>query len=91
MSGEEEVDKSKRRVLLAAATAMGGIGAAYVATPFIVSMDPSARAEAAGAPVEVDISKMQYGQLLTVEWRGKPVWILRRSATLPLLTAYRIR
>jgi ubiquinol-cytochrome c reductase iron-sulfur subunit len=80
MSGEEEVDKSKRRILLAAATAMGGIGAAYVATPFIVSMDPSARAEAAGAPVEVDISKMQFGQLLTVEWRGKPVWILRRNA-----------
>jgi ubiquinol-cytochrome c reductase iron-sulfur subunit len=79
MSGEEEVDKSKRRILLAAATAMGGIGAAYVATPFVVSMDPSARAEAAGAPVEVDISKLEFGQLLTVEWRGKPVWILRRD------------
>lgn len=78
MSGEE-VDKSKRRMLLAATTAMGGIGAAYVATPFIVSMDPSAKAEAAGAPVEVDISKMEFGQLLTVEWRGKPVWILRRN------------
>ena len=79
MSGDEEIDKGKRRILLAAATAMGGIGAAYVAAPFVISMDPSARAEAAGAPVEVDISKMQYGQLLTVEWRGKPVWILRRD------------
>ncbi len=78
-SGDEDIDKSKRRILLAAATAMGGIGAAYVAAPFIISMDPSARAEAAGAPVEVDISKMQIGQLLTVEWRGKPVWILRRN------------
>jgi ubiquinol-cytochrome c reductase iron-sulfur subunit len=80
MSGkEDDVDQGKRRILLAAATAMGGIGAAYVAAPFVMSMDPSARAEAAGAPVEVDISKMEYGQLLTVEWRGKPVWIIRRD------------
>jgi ubiquinol-cytochrome c reductase iron-sulfur subunit len=80
MSGkDDDVDQSKRRVLLAAATAMGGVGVAYVATPFVLSMDPSARAEAAGAPVEVDISKMEYGQLLTVEWRGKPVWIIRRD------------
>jgi len=79
MSGKDEVDQGKRRILLAAATAMGGIGVAYVATPFVLSMDPSARAEAAGAPVEVDISKMEFGQLLTVEWRGKPVWIIRRD------------
>lgn len=78
MNGDE-VDKNKRRILLAAATAMGGVGAAYVATPFVLSMDPSAKAEAAGAPVEVDISKLDFGQLLTVEWRGKPVWILRRN------------
>jgi len=50
MSGDEDIDKSKRRILLAAATAMGGIGVAYVAAPFVISMDPSARAEAAGAP-----------------------------------------
>jgi ubiquinol-cytochrome c reductase iron-sulfur subunit len=79
MSGNDDVDQGKRRILLAAATAMGGIGVAYVATPFVLSMDPSARAEAAGAPVEVDISKMEFGQLLTVEWRGKPVWIIRRD------------
>ena len=79
MSGNDDVDHSKRRILLAAATAMGGVGVAYVATPFVISMDPSARAEAAGAPVEIDISKMEFGQLLTVEWRGKPVWIIRRD------------
>lgn len=76
---DKEVDLKRRRVLLATATALGGVGAAYVSVPFILSMDPSARAEAAGAPVEVDISKLDYGQLLTIEWRGKPVWILRRN------------
>ena len=79
---DDQIDHKRRRVLLASAAAMGGVGAAYVATPFIVSMDPSAKAEAAGAPVEVDISKLEYGQLLTVEWRGKPVWILRRDAAI---------
>jgi len=75
----EDIDRGRRRMLLAATTAMGGVGAAYVAAPFILSMFPSARAQAAGAPVEVDVSKIELGQLLTVEWRGKPVWILRRS------------
>lgn len=74
-----EIDKGRRRMLLAATAAMGGIGAAYVATPFVLSMDPSEKAKAAGAPVAVDISKLQPGQLMTVEWRGKPVWILRRN------------
>ena len=78
-SDDDQVDQKKRRILIGTAAAMGGIGIAYVAAPFIMSMDPSAKAQAAGAPVEVDISKMQYGQLLTVKWRGKPVWILRRS------------
>ena len=76
---DEPVDQGKRRILTLAATAVGGVGAAFVATPFILSMDPSAKAQAAGAPVEVDISKMQDGQMLTVEWRGKPVWIVRRT------------
>lgn len=76
---DDGVDRQKRRILTAAATAVGGIGAVYVATPFILSMDPSAKAQAAGAPVEVDVSKLQIGQLLTVEWRGKPIWILRRN------------
>jgi ubiquinol-cytochrome c reductase iron-sulfur subunit len=82
MSADDEIDLGRRRMLLAATTVMGGIGAAYVATPFILSMDPSAKAKAAGAPVEVDISKLEPGQLMTVEWRGKPVWVLRRNESM---------
>jgi ubiquinol-cytochrome c reductase iron-sulfur subunit len=75
----QSIDTGKRRFLTAAASVVGGAGAAAVAVPFVSSMLPSAKAEAAGAPVEVDISKLEVGQLLTVEWRGKPVWIFRRS------------
>lgn len=74
------IDTGKRRFLTATASVVGGAGAAVVALPFIFSMLPSAKAQAAGAPVEVDISKLEMGQLLTVEWRGQPVWIYRRSA-----------
>ncbi len=73
------VDSGKRRFLTAAASVVGGAGAAAVAVPFVTSMLPSAKAQAAGAPVEVDISKLEEGQLITVEWRGKPVWVLNRS------------
>ncbi|MGD8514648.1 MAG: ubiquinol-cytochrome c reductase iron-sulfur subunit [Granulosicoccaceae bacterium] len=75
----EGVDKSKRRFLIGATTAIGAVGAAYVAVPFLKSWNPSARARAAGAPVEADISKLQPGQQMTVEWRGKPVWVVRRT------------
>ncbi len=77
---DEGVDRSKRRFLINLTTAVGAVGTAFVATPFVLSMMPSARARAAGAPVEVDISKLEPGQMLTIEWRGKPVWILRRTA-----------
>ena len=74
------VDNSKRRFLTTAASVVvGGAGAAAVAVPFVSSMLPSAKARAAGAPIEVDISKLQPGQRITPEWRGKPVWILRRT------------
>jgi len=74
------VDNSKRRFLTTAASVVvGGAGAAAVAVPFVSSMLPSAKAKAAGAPVEVDISKLEVGQLMTIEWRGKPVWVYRRS------------
>jgi len=66
-------------MLTLATTAVGAVGVGFAATPFILSMTPSARARAAGAPVEVDISKLEQGQLLTVEWRGKPVWIVKRT------------
>lgn len=73
------IDTGKRRFLTAAASVVGGAGAIAVAIPFVVSVAPSAKAEAAGAPIMVDISQLEVGQLLTVEWRGKPVWIYRRS------------
>ncbi|MBT3505043.1 MAG: ubiquinol-cytochrome c reductase iron-sulfur subunit, partial [Piscirickettsiaceae bacterium] len=73
------VDVDKRRFLTNATTVVGGIGAIAVAIPFISSLSPSARAEAAGAPVTLDISKLEVGQMITIEWRGKPVWVLRRT------------
>ncbi|MDH5358384.1 MAG: ubiquinol-cytochrome c reductase iron-sulfur subunit [Gammaproteobacteria bacterium] len=73
------VDTGKRRFLTAAASVVGGAGAAAVAVPFVSSMLPSAKARAAGAPVEADISKLEVGQRITIEWRGKPVWVFRRS------------
>lgn len=74
-----KVNTSKRRFLIAASSAMGGVAVAAVAVPMLFSMQPSQRAKAAGAPVEVDIDKIEPGMLLTVEWRGKPVWIVNRT------------
>ncbi|MCW9012667.1 MAG: ubiquinol-cytochrome c reductase iron-sulfur subunit [Gammaproteobacteria bacterium] len=82
----EGVDQGKRRFLTASTTVVGAVGAGFVAVPFLASWSPSERAKTAGAPVEVDISKLQDGQKVTVEWRGKPVWIVKRSqATLDAL------
>ncbi|MEO5342430.1 MAG: ubiquinol-cytochrome c reductase iron-sulfur subunit [Gammaproteobacteria bacterium SHHR-1] len=75
----DEVDLKKRRLLTVATSVVGAVGAAYVAVPFVASMNPSAKARAAGAPVEADISKLEPGQLLRVKWRGKPVWIVKRT------------
>ena len=75
----EEKMSGRRRFLVAATTVVGGIATVGVATPFMLSMMPSERAKAAGAPVEVDISKLELGQLLLVEWRGKVVWVLKRT------------
>lgn len=75
----QKVDARKRKFLIAATSAVGGVAVAAVAVPLVMSMMPSARARAAGAPVEVDISKVEPGMLLTVEWRGKPVWIVNRT------------
>jgi ubiquinol-cytochrome c reductase iron-sulfur subunit len=76
---EQAVDRSKRRFLTNLTTGVGLVGVGFAAVPFIASMMPSARARAAGAPVSADISKIEPGQMITVEWRGKPVWILNRS------------
>jgi ubiquinol-cytochrome c reductase iron-sulfur subunit len=70
---------SRRRFLIAATSIAGGIASIGVATPFVMSMLPSERAKAAGAPVEVDITKLEPGMLLLVEWRGKVVWVLNRT------------
>lgn len=92
----DAVDKSKelrtRRKLVLATSAVGGAGLAASCVPFLTSMGPSERARAAGAPVEVDIDVLAPAQLLTVEWRGKPVWILRRTpAMLAQLTTHEAR
>ena len=87
---DKEVDNERREFLTAAATVVGGAGVAVTAVPFVASLQPSARAEAVGAPVETDISQLEPDKLLITKWRGKPIWILRRSkkdlATLKDLT-----
>ena len=85
---DQKIDGGKRTWIIASSCA-GAIGAGFVAVPFIKSFEPSERARAAGAPVEVDISALKPGEKMTVEWRGKPVWIVRRTpeqlAALPKL------
>lgn len=75
----EQVDHSRRRLLTAATVGTGAIGVAFAAIPFIASWKPSARAKALGAPVEVDASKLESGQMLKVVWRGQAVYVVRRA------------
>ena len=88
MSNQGKMDCGRRRLIVATA-AVGGAGAVAVLVPFVSSLLPSERAKAAGAPVEADIGKLEAGQMMTVEWRGKPVWIINRTpemlGTLPKL------
>lgn len=82
----KNVDRSKRLLLVAASVAAGGVAAAGAGAPFVISLMPSERAKAAGAPVEVDISTIEPGTMMVVEWQGKPVWIVHRTkAMLDLL------
>lgn len=74
-----KVDRSRRQLLIAATTAAGGVAAVGASAPFVLSLMPSERAKAAGAPVEVDISKLEPGMMMSIEWQGKPVWIVRRT------------
>ncbi len=87
---EALVDKGKRRFLIGATGVVGGVGVAAAAVPFVMSFFPSERAKAAGAPIEVDISKIEPGQKIDVEWRGKVCWLVSRTpdmlASLPKLT-----
>ncbi|SNB57535.1 ubiquinol-cytochrome c reductase iron-sulfur subunit [Marinobacter sp. es.042] len=74
-----DVSQGRRRFLIGATSVVGGVGVVGAAVPFLGSWNPSAKAEAAGAPVTVNISKIEPGQQITVEWRGQPVWIIRRT------------
>jgi ubiquinol-cytochrome c reductase iron-sulfur subunit len=74
-----DVSQGRRRFLIGATSVVGGVGVVGAAVPFLGSWNPSAKAEAAGAPVTVNVSKIEPGQQITVEWRGQPVWIIRRT------------
>lgn len=76
---DETVNTGRRRFLTAATSAVGVAGAVGIATPFLGSWQPSAKAKAAGAPVKADISKLEPGQMIVVEWRGKPVYVVNRT------------
>jgi ubiquinol-cytochrome c reductase iron-sulfur subunit len=74
-----DVNRSRRRFLVGATSVVGGIGVVGAAVPFVASWRPSAKARSAGAPVRVNIAKLEMGQQMTVEWRGQPVWVVRRT------------
>ncbi|MBN8430770.1 MULTISPECIES: ubiquinol-cytochrome c reductase iron-sulfur subunit [Microbulbifer] len=76
---DDGVNVGRRRFLTAATSVVGGAGAVGVAVPFVASWNPSAKAKAAGAPVKYNIGKLEPGQMVTVEWRGKPVYVVRRT------------
>lgn len=76
---QDGVNNSRRLLLLGSTAAVGAVGAGFVAVPFLASWNPSEKAKAAGAPAKVDISKLEPGAMLTAEWRGKPVYVVRRT------------
>jgi ubiquinol-cytochrome c reductase iron-sulfur subunit len=76
---DPEADENRRRFLTVATSAMGAAGVVAVAVPFLGSWNPSAKAKAAGAPVKADIGKLEPGQMVVVEWRGKPVYVVHRT------------
>ncbi|EQD62644.1 ubiquinol-cytochrome c reductase, iron-sulfur subunit, partial [mine drainage metagenome] len=77
--GNEPIDRERRRFLITATSVVGAIGVASAAVPFIGTMNPSRKAIAAGSPVDIDISKIRPAELITVLWRHKPAWVLRRT------------
>ena len=76
---EDEIDQDRRRFLIATTAGVGTVGAIGAALPFVLSFQPSEKAKAIGAPVEVDISKLEPGQRIIATWRGQPVWVMRRT------------
>lgn len=79
LAASEGVDLGRRKALVEVTAAAGGLAIAAAAVPFVANLAPSERAKAAGAPVRADLSKLAAGELMTVEWRGQPVWVLRRT------------
>lgn len=75
----QEINNSRRRFLILATSGAGGVATLGVAAPFVASFFPSEKAKAAGAPIEVDVSKIEAGQMMTAEWQGKPIWIVNRT------------
>jgi ubiquinol-cytochrome c reductase iron-sulfur subunit len=78
-NSKQSADTSRRKFLVGVTTTLSAVGAVGIATPFVSSWNPSAKAKAAGAPVKVDISKILPGEQIRAEWRGKPVFVLRRT------------
>jgi ubiquinol-cytochrome c reductase iron-sulfur subunit len=76
------IDQHKRKFLIMCSSVLGGIGASLAVIPFLSSWLPSAKSKALGAPIQVDISSLEPGQKMTVEWRGKPIWIVRRTPSM---------
>jgi len=76
---DDRVNNGRRRFLTVVTSGVGAVGGVFAATPFVLSMMPSERAKAAGAPVEIDISKLKPGQMVKEIWRGKPVWVVSRT------------
>lgn len=89
---QDGVNKSRRTLLVGTTSALGAVGAGFVAVPFVKSWNPSERAKAAGAPAKVDVSKLELGAMVVVEWRGKPVYVTRRTEkTLGLLESLNVK
>lgn len=75
----QEINQGRRRFLTLATAGAGGVATLGVAAPFVASWLPSEKAKAAGAPIEIDISKLEAGQMMIAEWRGKPIWVVNRT------------
>ncbi|MDP3705682.1 MAG: ubiquinol-cytochrome c reductase iron-sulfur subunit [Legionellaceae bacterium] len=82
ITSEHTIDEQRRRFLLHSVRIVGGVGALCAFAPFLASWNPSEKAKVAGGPVQVDLSHMQPGQQMTVAWRGKPIWIIRRTSAM---------
>lgn len=74
-----DLNKGRRQFLIGSTCTLGAVGMVGVATPFVASWQPSRKSRAAGSPIQVDISKLEFGQQITVEWQGQPIWIVKRT------------